>query len=177
MSKPYTGELRLFPFPLCPADWFPCQGQLLPVSEFPGLFAVLQTNYGGDGAVTFGLPDLRSRTPVHIGQACGLNYTLGMTAGAEGVQITWPQMPGHTHPVCISTASTGDQSAAAGNFIAPVGNAAALSPQAYYTCSGDQKVRLGFSTIGEAGAGAFHNNVQPVLGLAICICANGTMPS
>jgi microcystin-dependent protein len=178
MSTPYLGELRLFPFSLCPANWFPCAGQLLPVSDYAGLFAVLNTTYGGDGVETFGLPDLRSRTPVHIGQAGGLSYTLGMTAGAEQTLITWPQMPWHAHPIQISTAGGGDQSSPANNFIAPIGNASALNPPAYYTGFGEgQDVRLAFPTIGEAGAAVPHSNLQPVLALAICICASGNLPS
>ena len=178
MPTPYVGELKLFPYSVCPANWFPCEGQQLLVPSFPALFSVLQTTYGGDGVETFGLPDLRSRTPVHIGQGCDLNYTLGMTAGVEETLITGPQMPWHAHPIQPSTASAGDQSSPAKNFIAPIGNASVLNPQAYYTSFGEgEAVRLGFDTTSVAGGAMPHSNLQPVLALAICICANGKLPS
>lgn len=37
-----------------------CKGQLLPVSEYPDLFAVLGTAFGGDGIETFAVPNIRS---------------------------------------------------------------------------------------------------------------------
>ncbi|MCF7964206.1 MAG: phage tail protein [Methylobacter tundripaludum] len=37
-----------------------CNGQLLSVSQYPELFAVLGDSHGGDGVTTFALPNLRS---------------------------------------------------------------------------------------------------------------------
>jgi microcystin-dependent protein len=45
-----------------PAGWLYCQGQTLPVQQYPALFALLGTSYGGDGVTTFKLPDMRDRT-------------------------------------------------------------------------------------------------------------------
>ena len=42
-----------------PAGWMFCEGQLLPISENETLFNLIGTTYGGDGATTFNLPDLR----------------------------------------------------------------------------------------------------------------------
>jgi microcystin-dependent protein len=58
MSQPFAGETRIFPFNFAPAGWLACQGQLLSTDEFPGLFAVIGTTYGGDGTTTFALPDV-----------------------------------------------------------------------------------------------------------------------
>lgn len=38
-------------------------GQTLAIAQFPALFTLLGTTYGGDGQTTFNLPDLRSRAP------------------------------------------------------------------------------------------------------------------
>jgi hypothetical protein len=38
-------------------------GQLLPINQNQALFAVLGTNFGGDGVSTFALPDLRAQAP------------------------------------------------------------------------------------------------------------------
>jgi len=43
-----------------PNDWAKCEGQLLPIAQNTVLFSLLGTMYGGDGRVTFGLPDLRN---------------------------------------------------------------------------------------------------------------------
>jgi microcystin-dependent protein len=79
-----------------------CQGQLLSIAQNTALFALLGTTYGGDGQTTFGLPDLRGRTPIgqNIGaQGPGLqNYSIGQKAGVENVTIDLSQMPIHNHP-------------------------------------------------------------------------------
>ena len=41
----------------------PANGQLLSIVEFSPLFAVVGTNFGGDGFNTFALPDLRAAAP------------------------------------------------------------------------------------------------------------------
>ena len=38
-----------------PGGW-----RLLPIAQYPALFSLLGTNYGGDGRATFALPNLRS---------------------------------------------------------------------------------------------------------------------
>lgn len=52
------------------ANGLPCNGQLLPISQYNALFSLLGTLYGGDGITTFGLPDLRPVTPN------GLTYSI-----------------------------------------------------------------------------------------------------
>ncbi len=45
-----------------PTGWILCYGQNVPRASYPLLFAAIGTTYGaGDGATTFGLPDLRGR--------------------------------------------------------------------------------------------------------------------
>lgn len=55
-----------------PDGWAFCRGQLLPISEYALLYHTIGTTYGGDGVVTFGLPDLRSAVPMGLGQGVGL---------------------------------------------------------------------------------------------------------
>jgi len=50
------GETRTFAFDFAPAGWLPCDGRLLPISEFETLFFLIGTTYGGDGETTFALP-------------------------------------------------------------------------------------------------------------------------
>ena len=73
MSEPYVGEIRMFAGNFAPRGWAYCDGQLLGVSQNDVLFSLLGTIYGGDGRTTFGLPDLRSRIPLHQGTGPGLS--------------------------------------------------------------------------------------------------------
>jgi len=84
MPDPFIGEIRMVGFNFAPRGWALCDGQLLPISQNAALFSLLGTIYGGDGRTTFGLPDLRSRVPVHSGQGPGLSsYSIGQRSGAE----------------------------------------------------------------------------------------------
>src|SRR3954463_4050754 len=107
MSQPYVGVIRIFAGNFAPVNWAFCNGQLLAISENDALFALIGTTYGGDGQSTFGLPDLRSRVPIHQGQGPGLsNYVIGQNGGVETVTLTVQQIPVHTHvPVCRAAGS------------------------------------------------------------------------
>ena len=105
MSTPYIGEIRMFGFGTrgAPNGWQGCDGSLLPISEYDALFALIGTTYGGDGQVTFGVPDLRGRLPIHQGTGPGLStYVIGQKAGTETVTVLPTQMPAHTHPILVS---------------------------------------------------------------------------
>jgi hypothetical protein len=52
------------------ANGTPANGQLLPINQNQALFALLGTNFGGDGRTTFALPDLRAAAPN------GLTYSI-----------------------------------------------------------------------------------------------------
>jgi microcystin-dependent protein len=82
--SPFIGEIQLYGFNFAPVGFAFCNGQLLPISEYDALFALIGTTYGGDGQTTFALPDLRSRTPIHKGQGPGLSsFIIGQTFGTE----------------------------------------------------------------------------------------------
>jgi len=68
--EPFIGQITLFGFNFAPRGWAPCQGQVLPISQNQALFALLGTNFGGDGRTTFALPDLRGKEPVSATQYC-----------------------------------------------------------------------------------------------------------
>jgi microcystin-dependent protein len=77
VAQPYVGEIRMFAGNFAPAGWQFCDGSLLPISENETLFQLIGTTYGGDGASTFGLPDLRGRIPIHQGNGFILAETGG----------------------------------------------------------------------------------------------------
>ncbi|MBB2156867.1 tail fiber protein [Gluconacetobacter diazotrophicus] len=89
-----------------PAGWMLCCGQAVSRATYAALFAVIGTTFGaGDGATTFGLPDLRGRVAAGVDSMGGTAANLLTMAGAgiNGVQLGaagGSQMaPSHTHAV------------------------------------------------------------------------------
>jgi microcystin-dependent protein len=114
----YIGTIKLYAGNYAPHGWAFCTGQLLPISQNTALFSVLGTNYGGDGRVTFGLPDLRGRVPVGAGQGNGLQYVeLGAKAGSETVTLTAQAAAAGTVSVASSQPHNNVQPSLGLNFI------------------------------------------------------------
>ena len=102
-AEPFLGGIELNGFNFAPRGFMLCQGQLLSIAQNTALFSLLGTMYGGDGRVTFGLPDLRGRTPIGFGQGPGLsNYTQGELAGSETVTLTISNLPMHNHVMTVT---------------------------------------------------------------------------
>ena len=60
----FVGQIQLFAFNFAPRGWVLCEGQVLSTMQYHTLFTLLGTNFGGDGRVTFGLPNLKGKEPV-----------------------------------------------------------------------------------------------------------------
>ena len=94
----YMGTILSFAFNYPPRGWAACNGQLVAITQNSALFSLLGTIYGGDGVTTFGLPDLRGRTPIHFGQGPGLsNFVIGQRAGSETMTLLTNNIPAHSH--------------------------------------------------------------------------------
>ncbi len=93
MAEPFLSEIRMMSFVFAPKGWALCNGQLLPINQNQALFSLLGTTFGGDGRVNFALPDLRGRTPIHVGQA----HTLGERGGEPAHTLTISELPTHPH--------------------------------------------------------------------------------
>ncbi|MDX6614752.1 MAG: hypothetical protein QOD75_3938 [Blastocatellia bacterium] len=65
MEHTYVGEIRIFAGNFPPAGWELCNGQEMAISENDSLFNLIGTTYGGDGELSFRLPNLQGRSPVH----------------------------------------------------------------------------------------------------------------
>lgn len=101
-EAPFLGEIEMVGFNFAPRGWAKCDGQLLSIAENSALFALLGTTYGGNGMQTFALPDLRGRSPVHVGSGPGLDTVLwGESGGAEYVRLAAEEMPLHTHTISV----------------------------------------------------------------------------
>lgn len=177
MSDYYTGEIRLFAFAYAPEDFLPCDGRLLPVSQYQALYALIGTTYGGDGRTTFGIPDLRGRSPVAVGKPTDSpnTYVLGQAVGVETVTLTEAQMPAHTHTVSVATgpANTMVPSQTVVQSTVPSGD--------FFYCdanqAGNDQVLAGQTVSVSGGNGWAHENRQPSIALEYAICVNGLYPS
>src|ERR1700733_1721088 len=90
-------------FGFAPSTWALCNGQLLPINQNQALFSLLGTTYGGDGRVTFGLPNLQGRVPTHWGTGPGLTpHVIGEVSGSETVTLLTTQMPAQNHGISAS---------------------------------------------------------------------------
>ncbi|HEX9375503.1 MAG TPA: tail fiber protein [Actinomycetota bacterium] len=169
MSDPYTGEIRMFGGNFAPQGWALCNGQPMPISENEVLFTLIGTTYGGDGQVTFNLPNLQSRVPLHQGTGPGgSTYTLGEQAGVEQVTVTVQQTPSHTHPVIATT----NIATATG----PGGNVLAQSSVARMYIQDQTDTQMAATSIGPTGGSQPHENIQPYLTVNFIICLFGTFP-
>lgn len=167
MAEPFLSEIRVMSFEFAPKGWALCNGQLLPINQNQALFALLGTNYGGDGRTTFGLPNLQGRVPVHLGPS---NSVLGMAGGSETVTLTQGQMPAHSHLV------NADGTAGSTNLPTPTVYLANSTPVNMWGPLGSV-LTMNQSEIGFNGGSQAHENKQPYLVLNFCIALVGIFPS
>jgi microcystin-dependent protein len=163
MSEPYLSEIRIMSFGFAPKGWAQCDGQLLPINQNQALFALLGTAFGGDGRTTFGLPDFRTRTPIHF----GAGFTIGQRGGEQSHTLSMLEMPAHAH-TALGTTTNADAPIPGGNYLGAANNA--YAPPSNLT-------PLHPSTISNFGGGQPHENMQPYLTLNYCIALRGIFPS
>ena len=163
MAEPFLSELRLMSFVFAPKGWALANGQMLPINQNQALFALLGTTFGGNGQTTFGLPDLRGRSAMGVGNG----HTLGEKGGEQAHTITMSEMPTHTHVVNASGSDgntnlpAGAVLAGAANVYGPAGSLTAIQPP----------------TVTNTGGSQAHLNMQPFLTLTFCIALQGIFPS
>jgi microcystin-dependent protein len=162
MAEPFLSEIRMMSCSLVPKGWALCDGQLLQIQQNEALFALIGTKYGGDGRVNFGLPDLRGRTPIHMGSG----HTLGERGGEQAHTLAVSET-GHGHDALASTSPA--------NKTSPAGNVWASGSAAVY---GDNvSVAMAPATVAPAGGSQSHLNMQPYLTISFCIALAGIFPS
>lgn len=163
MADPFVAEIRLFPFNFAPRGWAFCNGQLMPISQNTAVFALLGTNYGGDGKATFGLPNLQGRAAMGPGQAPGLSlYELGESGGEAAVALDASELPPHSHELRADSgpADTGS----------PAASLAVANTNGY----GSPQNLVAMAPLG--GPPQPHNNRQPYLVVNFCIALQGVFP-
>ncbi|ADZ90533.1 phage tail protein [Marinomonas mediterranea] len=178
MAEAFIGEIRALGFSFAPRGWYACLGNLIAINQDTTLYSIIGDYYGGDGRVSFALPNLTGRAPLHVGgfssTGPGLNtHILGRREGASAMHLLEKELPKHTHDVYAyqppgdSDSPTSDRILAnqisAKEFI----NDASVTPD----------TRMDIRTLQSSGSSQPHENRQPYLAVNFCICSEGTYPS
>ncbi|MGF1715262.1 tail fiber protein [Photobacterium chitinilyticum] len=192
-----------FNFP--PRDYAFCSGQPVSIADNTTLFALIGTYYGGDGRVTYELPDLRGRTPVG---SMEMGYPtpplspigLGWRGGLQITKLSSAQLPAHSHSATF-TPDGGDSSSATlavstsgGDQIVGEGNYFANGKQGFnsvkgFVTSANKGTTVdigglnvsgagggGTVAVGETGGDAFIDIRNPYLGMNYVIAMDGLFP-
>lgn len=197
----YIGEISMFAFTFSPKGWLSCNGGLVEISQHAAMYSLLGNKFGGDGRVTFGLPNMNSRAPAGRyagGSTLGLKqYEIGQTDGAQEVTLTTSNLPSHTHLATFNPTFTQAEAfldvyesgadkatPSPGDLIAASGDARFRSPGGF---GEPAKVALGgistkegtFSgtvTVKPTGGSVPIDIQSPVLAINFSICVNGQFP-
>lgn len=164
-DQPFLGEMQWVGFNFAPRGWAKCDGQLLPINQYQSLYSLLGTTYGGDGRTTFALPDMRGRTPAHV----GTTLRLGQKIGQERVTLTASQMPTHTHQMRASS-DNATTSTPVNNQLGSTGRTRIYDPP-------PSDVSMSTSAITSTGGGQAHENMPPFTTLNCIIALQGLFPS
>ena len=141
----------------------------MPINQNQALFSLLGTTFGGNGQVNFALPDMRGRTPIHVGSG----HTLGERGGEQAHTLSIAEIPTHTH-VLNGSSLVGDsvnpRTQAGGNLFAQ-------EPGNVYSTNTQSLVALNAGSVGSVGGSQAHLNMQPFLTLTFSIALQGIFPS
>jgi MYXO-CTERM domain-containing protein len=102
-TEPYIGSLSMVAFNFAPSGFADAAGQLLPINQYSALYSIIENTYGGTLPTTFGLPDLRGRVPLGVGQGPNLSdRARGQQFGAQSSVLTVANLPEHTHEFVVA---------------------------------------------------------------------------
>ena len=175
MSEPFLAEIRIFAGNFAPRGWAMCNGQLLAISQNTALFSLLGTTYGGDGRVTFALPNFQSGAAIGQGQGPGLtDRVLGETGGNEAVTLIISELPMHPHPTLQVQALANGNTAIPSPDVVISKVPAGVTP---FISGTNPNTTMGPLSIMPTGGNLPHNNRQPYLGLTFLIAMQGIFPA
>ena len=146
LAIPYVGEVVAFANANPPRGFSACDGKLLPIASFPDLYSVIGATYGGDGVLTFALPDLSGREVIGsgahaIGQIFGTDATTIALANLPPVNVPAPGSPALT--LDTGTSSTDGISRTGSVSLSGIVNSAAVE----YSVNGGATWTSAFSAV------------------------------
>ncbi len=176
-SDPLLGQLMLTGAGFCPRGWTTAEGQILAINTNQALFSLYGTTYGGDGRTSFGLPDLRGRAPIGIGNGPGLaSQNWGQRGGSESFTLNVTQMPSHNHAGTVLALPSD------ANSTRPVRNYFAIGTngtQVYASSATPPTNFMGANSLRIANTGGSQsvNKRSPYLAMYWCVALQGVFPS
>ena len=190
---PLIGTVSIWPMNWAPQDWLPCNGQLLPISQYQVIFALLGTTFGGDGVNNFGLPNYNGRVPFGSSNP----NQVGQSGGSVSTTLTTAHVPAHAHTAAftptagtaasiqVSTNTSGGAQVASATNQYLGGATTGLSQAAIWAGALTAPVALGGVSVsggGTVAVGANTAGTTPVATLPpfqvvnYIICVNGIFP-
>ena len=163
----YVGALFQFGMNWCPDGWLPANGQLLSIAQYNALYSLYGTTYGGDGRVTFALPDLRERMPVSYNNT----LPIGAMVGSSTRTLMSIDLPAHTHVF------NGDDTGPVGPN--PSGAMLGMFPSGspvYAASTAPLVTMMNPRMLQPAGGNQSVNMQSPVLAVSWCVAYEGVFP-
>jgi microcystin-dependent protein len=175
MTDVFIGQIMMTGFGFAQRNFAQCNGQTMSITQNQALFALLGTQYGGNGRSTFLLPDLRGNALYGAGSSADPKWqptpqVTGEVGGSETATVTLQNLPTHTHFLNATTTAGVAERAAVNTLI---GTAA----HPIYGSPAGPSVQLASPTLQFAGGGAVHDNVQPYQVINFNIALSGIFPS
>lgn len=172
-----AGIIKAFGGTTVPANHALCNGAVVArTGTYANLFAAIGTRYGaGDGATTFGLPDLRGRTAVGIDATqteFDATSAADMYGGAKTHALSIGETPGHTHDMSHDHGWSGSASSTLQSINPPYRTVEGSGPNLIAVAGWPLSAAFGAvgvsgdvhaitANTGSGGSGAAHNNLQP----------------
>jgi microcystin-dependent protein len=165
-----------------PTGWFLCQGQQIDRDTYSDLFAIIGTTYGTASAATFNLPDCRGRVIAAIDAGAGrvgdpaVNIGLdGNVMGSGGGRhinvLTVNELAVHSHTASTSTLLPIRTTTQEGGPTYGLVSGGPFAGRVMIAGSMGDQTGQSTTSIGTAGGGQAHNNVQPTIMMQIIIKA------
>ncbi|CAA7624960.1 phage tail protein [Magnetospirillum sp. UT-4] len=191
MDGIYIGSVVAWGSRRIPVNWKVCDGSLLSISDYPALYSLIGTAFGGDGVKNFALPNFAGRSPygAQMGSSGDSSVTPGKWGGQTGVAVTAANMPAHSHAITVTPATgTYMVSSSNGTSASPTNNklgAQGSAANAYYnnTAQGDTtiaftQVPLSAQIDAAPGLPGYTLTTQPpFLAVNYIICVEGLYPN
>lgn len=174
MADNFVGEIRLFAGDFTPLGWAICDGSTLSIQEYPALFSLIGTTYGGDGVRTFSLPDFKGKIPVHKSLP---SINVGIKFGTESYTIKPENMPPHSHTFNVMSEQGNNSSPQKMMFAKLLASGANKGLYSKYNTTTTTLNKDFLLPSGGANAPLPINNIMPTITLNYIIALNGNYPN
>jgi len=176
MTEPFVGEIQLFGFNFPPRGWSFCNGATMAIQQNTALFALLGTQYGGNGQTTFQLPNLVTRAACNQGQGPGLTpRTIGETFGNAQLTLTQQEMPAHAHALVAYSQPDLTKRTNIPSANAAIGLPGSATARAFN--GPPSNTSFAPTMLQPAGGGQPHEERQPYLAVTFAIALQGVFPA